>query len=85
MTTITPAPAPQPSWVPNRKVVVGVVTNILTWGVALTVSHYSLHENSLEAGIVTAAIGIAAGAVAGYMVREIPRLEQDVKPAPAKM
>jgi hypothetical protein len=78
-TPATPAP-PLPSWVPSRKVIAGVTTNILTWAVALLVSHYSLHEDSLTAGIVTAVIGIVAGAVAGYMIREIPRLEQDVKP-----
>jgi len=84
---VTPLPAPPPpvSWVPNRKVVTQLVTNALTWGVALTVSRYGLHENSLEAGIITAAIGITAGAVAGYMVKEIPKLEQDVTPVPSKM
>jgi putative flippase GtrA len=61
-----------------------VTTNVLTWAVALLVSHYSLHENSLEAGVITAAIGIVAGAVAGYMVREIPVLERDVT-APTKI
>ena len=79
------APPPPARWVPNRKVVAQVTANVLTWGVALAVSHYGLHENSLEAGIITAAIGIVAGAVAGYLVREIPRIEAEVKPAATKM
>jgi len=85
MTTITPAPAPQPSWVPTRKVIAGVATNVLTFLVALAVSHFGLKESAEAAGIVSAVIGIVAGAVAGYLVREIPRLEQDAAPKAVKM
>lgn len=82
-----PAPAPPPvSWVPNRKVIAGVVANVLTFLVAVVVAHFALHESSLAAGEVSAVIGIVAGAVAGYMVKELPKLEADaVKEAPAKM
>lgn len=80
----TPAPPP-PSWVPSRKVIAGVVTNVLAWGVALLIARTGLHEDSLTAGIVTAVIGIVAGAVAGYMVKELPKLEAVAKPAATKM
>ena len=82
MTTHTTPPA---SWVPSRKVVTQLTVNILTFLAALAVSHWGLKDSAEAAGIVSAAIGIVAGAVAGYLVREIPRLEQDVKPAPTKM
>ena len=85
MTTITPAPAPQPSWVPTRKVIAGVATNVLTFLVALAVSHFGLKESAEAAGIVSAVIGIAAGAVAGYLVKELPIIEADMKPAPTRM
>lgn len=80
----TPAPPP-PSWVPTRKWIAWAVANVLTFLVAVVVAHFGLHESSLAAGEVSAVIGILAGAVAGYMVREIPRLEADAKPAATKM
>jgi len=82
VTTTTPQPV---SWVPNRKVLTQLATNILTFLVALAVSHWGLKESAEAAGIVSAVIGIVAGAVAGYLVREIPRLEQDAAPKAVKM
>ena len=85
MTTPTPQPVSQPTWVPTRKVLTQLATNVLTFLVALAVSHFGLKESAEAAGIVSAVIGIAAGAVAGYLVREIPRLEQDAAPKAVKM
>lgn len=68
--TVLPA-----GWVPSRKLLTAVVTNLLTLGVSLVVAHFGLHESSLVAGEVSALISVAAGAIAGYLVREIPRLE----------
>ena len=80
------APAPQPvSWVPSRKVLASFTANVLTLIVALAVTKLGLHESATTAGMVSAAVGIAAGGIAGYLVREIPRLEADVKPAATKM
>ena len=83
MSTHTTPPA---TWVPSRKIIAAVAANVLTLGVALAVSHYGLHESAEAAGIVSAVIGIVAGAVAGYLVKEIPIIEADVtKDAPTKM
>ena len=86
MTTPAPVtPAPKALWVPSRKVVTQFSANALTLTVALAVAHWGLRETSGDAAVVSAVIGIAAGGIAGYLVREIPRLEADVKPAATKM
>ena len=77
MTAPEHAKPPRPPWVPSRKWVAGVVTNVLTWGAALLVARLGLHEDSLTAGMVTAVVGIVAGGIAGYLVKEIPRIEAD--------
>jgi hypothetical protein len=71
--------------VPNRKVLSQFAANALTFIAALLVTKLGLHETATEAGTVSAVIGIAAGGIAGYLVKEIPRLEADAKPAAAKM
>jgi len=78
------APAPAP-WVPSRKLIAAVVTNVLTLIAALVVTRLGLHESPMVAGEVSAGIGIVAGGTAGYLVREIPKLESEVKDAPTKM
>jgi hypothetical protein len=90
MTTPAPVPAPQPApeppWVPSRKVLTQFTANVLTLGVALVAAHFGLHETSGDASVVSAGIGIAAGGIAGYLVKEIPRLEAEAgKPAATKM
>lgn len=82
MTAPEHAKPPRAPWVPSRKVLTTVATNVLTWGVALLVARLGLHEDSLTAGMVTAVIGIVAGGIAGYLVKEIPRIEADVDPVP---
>jgi hypothetical protein len=75
-------PEPSVSWVPNRKIVAAVVTNILTAAVALAVSRLGLHVSSGISAEVGAAIGIVAGAVAGYLVKEAPVIERDIAAQP---
>ena len=71
-------PVPSASRVPSRKVIAQFVGNVLTAAVALLVTKLGLHESAAVAAEVSAGIGIIAGAVAGYMVREIPVIEKDI-------
>lgn len=64
------------SWVPNRKLTTAVVTNVLTTTVALAVTKLGLNESAAVAGWVSGGIGIVAGAVAGYIVKEVPVIEK---------
>lgn len=74
---VQPVPTPPAvSWVPSRKVVTQFAANILTTVVALIVTKAGLHESAAVAGEVSAGIGIAAGAIAGYVVRELPAAEK---------
>lgn len=66
------------SWVPNRKVVTQFATNVLTGAVALLVTKLGLHESPAVALWISGGIGIAAGAVAAYVVREVPVVERDL-------
>jgi len=72
------SPEPSVNWVPSRKLVSAVVTNILTAAVALVVSRLGLHISAGESAEISGGIGIVAGAVAGYVVKEVPVIEQDV-------
>jgi hypothetical protein len=77
-----------PQWrrVPGRKVLTQFITGLLTVGAGLVVDRFGLDESSLAAGEVTAVIGILAGGIAGYLVKEIPRIEADAeKDAPMRM
>ncbi len=58
----------------SRKLVTAVLVNLLTDGVALVVNHFSLHLSAPEAAQVAAYVGVAAGAIAGFLVKEIPDL-----------
>jgi len=73
--------APQPSelaWLPSRKVATQFITNVLTTGASLLVTHFGLHLTTAQQGWVSGAIGIAAGFIAGYLVRELPQIEHDL-------
>jgi putative flippase GtrA len=67
------------TWVPSRKLTAAIITNALTWLVALAVTKLGLHESVAVAAWVSTVIGIVAGAVAGYLVKEIPVLEKDIE------
>lgn len=58
----------------SRKLVTTVVTFLLVDAVALVVNHFSLHVSPAEAAQVSSYIGIAAGAIAGFIVKEVPDL-----------
>jgi hypothetical protein len=58
----------------SRKLVTAVLVNILTDAVALIVNHFSLHLSAAEAAEVASYVGVAAGALAGFLVKEIPSL-----------
>jgi len=75
-------PEPSVSWVPSRKLVSAVAANILTAAVALAVSRLGLRVSAGESAEISGAIGIVAGAVAGYVVREVPVIEKDVTAQP---
>jgi hypothetical protein len=75
-------PEPSVSWVPSRKVLVQFVTNVLTAVAALLVTGLGLHEPAAIAAEISAGIGIVAGAVAGYLVKEIPAVEHDIAAQP---
>jgi hypothetical protein len=63
-----------------------VVANALTLILAIVVTRFGLHESSLVAGEVSAVIGIVAGGIAGYLVKELPKIEADaVKDTPTRM
>jgi hypothetical protein len=73
-----PLTKPAPAWLPKRKVVASFVANVLTAAAALLVTKLGLHESAAVAAEVSALIGVVAGAVAGYAVREAPVLEKDI-------
>jgi hypothetical protein len=58
----------------SRKLVTAIVTNVLADGVALAVTKFGLHLSPAEAAEVSAYVGIAAGAVAGFLFKEVPDL-----------
>jgi hypothetical protein len=70
---------PVARWLPNRKLIYTVTVNALTWLVALGVTKLGLHEPTAVAGWVSTVIGLVAGAVAGYLVKEIPVIEKDIE------
>jgi hypothetical protein len=76
------SPEPSVSWVPSRKVFVQFVTNVLTAVAALLVTGLGLHVSPADAAEISAGIGIVAGAVAGYLVKEAPVIEKDVTAHP---
>lgn len=80
-TPLAPDPAP-PSWAPRRKVVAQFTANVLAAVAALLVTKLGLNESAAVAAEVSGLIGIIAGAVAGYVVREAPVLEKDITAHP---
>jgi hypothetical protein len=56
----------------SQKLVVAVLTNILTVAVAFLVTKLGFHESALVATQVATGIGIVASAVGGWLVKEIP-------------
>jgi ABC-type microcin C transport system permease subunit YejE len=58
----------------SRKLVTAVLTNFLTDAVGLVVARYSLHLSVAEATQISAVIGVVAGALAGFIVKEVPDL-----------
>jgi hypothetical protein len=85
MTAITPAPAPQSSWMPTRKWIAWAIANVLGWAVAFAITKLGINVSASAAVQVSSVVGFISGAAAAYIVKEIPRLEQDVKPAATKM
>jgi uncharacterized membrane protein len=72
------SPEPSVNWTPSRKVVSQFVANVLTGVAAMLVARLGLHVSPYESAVIASAIGIVAGAVAGYVVREVPVIEKDV-------
>lgn len=58
----------------SRKLVTAVVANVLAYVVAIVVAKVGFHETAAQAAEVSAYVGIAASAVAGFLVKEIPDL-----------
>lgn len=58
----------------SRKLVTAIVTAALTNAVAVVVNHFSLHLNPAVTAEVATYIGLAAGAVAGFLLKEVPDL-----------
>ena len=83
--TAPAASAPQPSWVPTRKWLAWAIASVLGWAVAFVITKLGIHVPASAAAEVSSGIGFVSGAAAGYVVKELPKLEQDVKPAATKM
>jgi uncharacterized membrane protein len=70
--------APAVSWTPKRKVIAQFTANVLAAVAALLVTKLGIHESAAVAAGVAGVIGIVAGAIAGYVVREAPVIEHDL-------
>lgn len=58
----------------SRKLVTAIVTAALSYVVVLVVNHFSLHLNPQTASTVAEYVSLAAGAIAGYIVKEVADL-----------
>ena len=83
--TAPAAPAPA-SWVPTRKWLAWAIASVLGWAVAFVITRLGISVPASAAAEVSSGIGFVSGAAAGYVVRELPKIEADVtKDAPKKM
>jgi hypothetical protein len=66
-------------WIPNRKWIAWATANILGWVAGWAVTRLGIHESVQAAAAQTALIGFIAGAVASYVVKEVPLIEKDIE------
>jgi fructose-specific phosphotransferase system IIC component len=66
-------------WIPNRKWIAWATANILGWVAGFVVTKLGIHETASAALGQSTVIGFIAGAVASYVVKEVPLIEKDIE------
>ncbi len=68
-------PEPTVTWLPNVKVLTQVFTNVLGFGVTWAVTKLGFHQDAATANAISAVVGVVAGFLAAYIVKEAGKLE----------